>query len=129
MKIPGFFLFTIQSVSGYNYFITIYRGKKMAFATITFKSKSGIVKEAPVGFSWTTLFFGFFPAMIRGDWLWAIIIFGAAMITLGLSTIIFAFIYNRIYIQGMMKQGFKVKSYSGGNKALIERKAQIKLRK
>lgn len=101
----------------------------MAFATITFKSKSGIVKEAPVGFSWTTLFFGFFPAMIRGDWLWAIIIFGAAMITLGLSTIIFAFIYNRIYIQGMMKQGFKVKSYSGGNKALIERKAQIKLRK
>jgi len=42
----------------------------MAFAIITFKSKNQVVKNAPVGFSWTTLFFGFFPALIRGDWLW-----------------------------------------------------------
>ena len=100
----------------------------MAFATINFQNKSGIVKEAPVGFSWTTFFFGFFPALIRGDWLWALIIFAAISVTFGLAGIVFAFIYNRLYIQGLLKQGFKVKNYSG-NKALIEQKAQIKLRK
>ena len=100
----------------------------MAFATINFENKSGIVKEAPVGFSWTTFFFGFFPALIRGDWLWAVIIFAATFVSFGLALFVFAFIYNRLYIQGLLKQGFKVKNYSG-NKALIEQKAQIKLRK
>ena len=99
----------------------------MAFATINFE-KSGLTKEAPVGFSWTTLFFGFFPALIRGDMKWAVIIFAATFVTFGLAGIVFAFIYNRLYIQGLLKQGFKVKNYSG-NKALIEQKAQIKLRK
>tara|TARA_A100001015_G_C15018516_1_gene726757 strand:+ start:689 stop:991 length:303 start_codon:yes stop_codon:yes gene_type:complete len=100
----------------------------MAFATINFENKSGVSKEAPVGFSWTTFFFGFFPALIRGDWMWALIIFAATFVSFGFAGIVFAFIYNRLYIQGLLKQGFKVKNYSG-NKALIEQKAQIKLRK
>ena len=100
----------------------------MAFATITFENESGIVKDAPVGFSWTTLFFGFFPALIRGDWLWAVIIFAATLVTFGLAGFVFGFIYNRLYIQSLLKQGFKVRNYSG-DKALIEAKAQIKLRK
>ena len=100
----------------------------MAFAHITFENKSGVVKDAPVGFSWTTFFFGFFPALIRGDWLWAVIIFAASFVTFGFASIVFAFIYNRLYIQGLLKQGFKVRNYSG-DKALIEAKAQIKLRK
>ena len=100
----------------------------MAFATITFKSNIGVVKDAPVGFSWTTFFFGFFPALIRGDWLWAVIICAATFVTFGLAVIVFAFIYNRLYIQGLLKQGFKVQNYSG-DKRLIEAKAQIKLKK
>ena len=98
----------------------------MAFAIITFKSKNQVVKDAPVGFSWTTLFFGFFPALIRGDWLWAIIMLVAAVFTFGFSGIVFAFIYNRLYIQNLLKQGFEVQNYSG-DKTLIERKAQIQL--
>ena len=100
----------------------------MAFATVTFENKSGVVKDAPVGFSWTTFFFGFFPALFRGDWLWAVIIFAASFVTFGFASIVFAFIYNRLYIQNLLKQGFKVRNYSG-DKALIEAKAQIKLRK
>ena len=99
----------------------------MAFATITFENK-GVIKDAPVGFSWTTFFFGFFPALFRGDWLWAVIIFGASFVTFGIAGFVFAFIYNRLYIQGLIKQGYKVRNYSG-DKALIEAKAQIKLRK
>ena len=39
----------------------------------------------------------------------------------------FWFIYNRIYIQNMIKNGFKVKSYTG-NKKLIEEKAPNKIK-
>ena len=99
----------------------------MAFATINFE-KSGLTKEAPVGFSWTTLFFGFFPALIRNDLKWAIIIFAATLITFGFATIVFAFIYNRLYIESLVEKGFKVKNYSG-NKVLIEQKAHLKLKK
>ena len=99
----------------------------MAFAAINFE-KSGLIKEAPVGFSWTTLIFGFFPALIRNDLKWAIIIFAATLITFGFATIVFAFIYNRLYIESLVEKGFKVKNYSG-NKVLIEKKVNIKLKK
>ena len=100
----------------------------MAFATITFKSKSGSIRKvAPVGFSWTTFFFGFFPALIRGDWKWALIQLVASLFTGFISWIVFCFIYNRLYIQGLIKEGFKAESYSG-DKRMIEAKAQIKLR-
>ena len=100
----------------------------MAFATLTLEDKKNhIVKEAPVGFSWTTLIFGALVPLFRSDWGWFFIMLVANIITFSITSIIFAFIYNKIYIQNMMKKGFKVKSYVG-NKKLIESKAQIKIR-
>tara|TARA_Y100000992_G_C21243287_1_gene481876 strand:- start:1022 stop:1318 length:297 start_codon:yes stop_codon:yes gene_type:complete len=98
----------------------------MAFATLNMQNK-GVMKTAPVGFSWTTFFFGFFPALFRGDWKYALIIGVASFFTFGLAGFVMAFFYNRLYIQDLLKSGYKVKNYSG-NKALIEQKAQIKLR-
>jgi len=98
----------------------------VAFATINFQ-KSGLIKEAPVGFSWTTFFFGFFPALIRGDMKWGIIILAANFFTLGIAGFVFAFIYNRLYIQTLVETGFKIKKFTG-NKALIEKSAQLKLK-
>ena len=101
----------------------------MAFATLTLEDKKNkIIKEAPVGFSWTTIFFGGFVPLFRGDWPWFFIMLIANVISFGLAGILFGFIYNRIYIQNMLKKGFKIKSYDG-NKKLIESKAQIKLNK
>tara|TARA_B100000686_G_C16614675_1_gene875742 strand:- start:668 stop:973 length:306 start_codon:yes stop_codon:yes gene_type:complete len=101
----------------------------MAFATLTLEDKKNkIIKEAPVGFSWTTIFFGGFVPLFRGDWPWFFIMLIASAISFGLAGILFGFIYNRIYIQNMLKKGFKIKSYDG-NKKLIESKAQIKLNK
>ena len=98
----------------------------MAFATIQLKSKNGVVREAPVGFSWTTFFLSFWVPLTRGDWMWAIIMLVAVFITFGIAGILFAFIYNRLYIEGLLKQGYSVKSFTGERKE-IEASAQIKL--
>lgn len=74
---------------------------------VMLKNDAGLQKATKLGFSWTTLFFGFFPALFRGDWLWALIIFAAGLITFGISTVVFAFIYNKIYINNLMEKGFK----------------------
>jgi len=70
------------------------------------KHQSGLVKESKVGFSWTVLFFGFLPPLFRGDWKWGLIILLLAPITFGLSNIIFAFIYNRLYIKDLLQAGY-----------------------
>jgi hypothetical protein len=98
----------------------------MAFATIQLKSKNGVVREAPVGFSWTTFFLSFWVPLTRGDWMWAIIMLVAVFITFGIAGILFAFIYNRLYIESLLKQGYSVKSFTGEKKE-IEASAQIKL--
>ena len=99
----------------------------MAFATINLE-RDGLIKEAPVGFSWTTLFFGFFPALIRGDMKWALVMFAIGFFTLGFSSFVFCFIYNRLYIQSLIENGYKVKNYYG-NKAQIEATLSMWLKK
>lgn len=88
----------------------------MAHTTIIFENpKSGAIKEAPVGFSWTTFLFGFFPALFRGDWKWAGIMLLLLLVTFGLSGFVFMFIYNKLYIKDLIGAGFKAKSIGSGN--------------
>ena len=88
----------------------------MAYTSIIFKNpNTGAIKEAPVGFSWTTFFFGLFPSLFRGDYKWAIIQFLIALCTFGLSGIVFAFIYNKLYIKELIGSGFKAQSIASGN--------------
>ena len=82
---------------------------------------------ATVGYSWTTLIFSFFPALLRYDWE------GAGFIALGaipiyyiligfdifpapkiasaramvFSGAIFSSFYNQLYITGLVKKGFQ----------------------
>lgn len=76
---------------------------------------TGAKKEAPVGFSWTTFFFGFFPALFRGDWKWAIIMFLLSVLTLGIAIIYFWFAYNKLYIKDLVGAGYKARGVQGGS--------------
>lgn len=88
----------------------------MAYTTIMFENPhNGNIKAAPVGFSWTTFFFGFFPALLRGDWKWAVIQFIVSIFTYGLSGLLFMFIYNKLYIKDLISAGFKAKSIANGD--------------
>tara|TARA_B100001175_G_scaffold285817_1_gene267102 strand:- start:227 stop:541 length:315 start_codon:yes stop_codon:yes gene_type:complete len=79
----------------------------MAFSTLNLKHPDlEITKQAPVGFSWTVFFFNFFPPVFRGDWKYAIIILLLSLITLGFSTLVFMFIYNKLYVQSLLEQGY-----------------------
>ena len=83
-------------------------------------------KQVKVGFSWTTFFFGFWPALFRGDWKW----FGIQLVietfsccfTYGIGTgvvgIVFAFFYNKLYINDLLAKGF-VPSDEPSKKVLV----------
>ncbi len=100
----------------------------MAYNTIYFQNPhTGQMREAPVGFSWTVLFFGWFPPMFRSDWKWAVIMFICTIVTFGLSGLVFMFIYNKIYIKELLNNGYKVKSIENGAKEQLEQKIGIEL--
>lgn len=78
-------------------------------------NEAGVSKEVKIGFSWTTFFFGFIPALIRGDLKWAAIMFITAVIagavTVGFGAwipgIIFSFVYNKINIKDLLEKGYR----------------------
>ncbi|WP_035051189.1 hypothetical protein [Carnobacterium pleistocenium] len=64
------------------------------------------IKHTKVGFSWTTLFFAFIPALFRGDFKWFFVQLVCAAFSLDLSSLIFAFIYNKLYINDLLEKGY-----------------------
>ena len=84
----------------------------MAYAKIVLTN--GVeIKAAPVGYSWTTLFLGGWPALFRQDWLWGIGGIIGSMITYGVSPIVVSFFYNKVYINNLLNKGYVVMNLGG----------------
>ncbi|MCH7995893.1 MAG: hypothetical protein IIB57_15815 [Planctomycetes bacterium] len=71
------------------------------------------------------MFFGFFPALFRGDWKWAGIMFGLSIVTLGAALFVFMFIYNQLHIKDLIASGYKAKSVSKGPMEAVSAKIGI----
>ena len=92
------------------YFDTLFedRGEKV----VIFNPQNGKTKVAPVGFSWTTFFFGPIPALLRGDFLGFILItliisaLGVNSMACGVIWAVIAMFYNYIYIVRKVNGGF-----------------------
>jgi hypothetical protein len=69
------------------------------------------IKEAPVGFSWTSLFFGPLVPLIRSDFMIFLMCFILSIISSGISSIIQAFVYNKAYARSLIQAGYKVREY------------------
>ena len=82
---------------------------------VRLKNDIGMIKEAKIGFSWTNFFFGAFVPAIRGDWKYAAIMVICSMITCGLSTLVFPFVYNKLYIKELLMKVFLIASESDRN--------------
>ena len=101
----------------------------MAYNTIYFKNPyTGQLREAPVGYSWSCLFFGFAVAFYRNDWKWLFTMAISSVISGGfLWLFIYPFIYNGLYIQDLINNGYKVVSIQIGAINVLERKIGLKL--
>ena len=76
-------------------------------ATVMLKHKdTGMMKEAPIGISITTVLFGLFVPLFRGDIKGALIGFIFAWLAWLPGNIIFSFIYNKMYIKDLLMKGF-----------------------
>jgi hypothetical protein len=101
----------------------------MAYTTITFEHpETSAIRVAPVGFSWTVLFFGFIPAFIRGDWKYGFIMFAAAFLSFGWAILIFMFFYNRLYIEDLVAKGYLVVETPYPDIEHLARKLRVNLR-
>lgn len=63
--------------------------------------------QAPIGFSWTVLFFGPCPALFRSDWSGFFLMLVWTIITGGYSRIYFMFTYNRAYLMKRIGKGYR----------------------
>lgn len=99
----------------------------MASKTVIFEKENSIPKEAPVGFSWTSLFFGFWPAFMRKDFKTAFKWIGIGLITLSLGWFVYPFMFNKQHIKRLLADGYKAKSVSFGTIEDVEKELQLKL--
>lgn len=88
----------------------------MAFTKISL-TKDGHNKTVPVGFSWTTVFFGAFVPLFRGDFYWFAIAFACVMANIipliGALVYLAYYIlspafYNRLHIQRLVQLGWRL---------------------
>ncbi len=105
---PGALL--LIAIAGY---MAVTRAKKTP--QINFENpRTGQSRIAMIGFSWTTLLFGPFPMVFRGNWKRFVIVLLIGIVTLGISNVFFAFTVNRMHVQDLLNDGFKVKSVERG---------------
>ena len=67
---------------------------------------TGKYKEAPIGFSWTTLFFGPLPMLFRGKLGWVLGYCLMYLIFVELFAIFFPFFYNKLYIRSLLNSRY-----------------------
>ena len=67
---------------------------------------NGAEEEIWEGFSWPCLFFGFLWYLYKGMWGWGIIALILAIITWGISWIVFPLFANEQYAKSLLKQGY-----------------------
>lgn len=85
----------------------------MAYAVLTL-AKGTEVRQAPLGFSWTVLLFGGIPAAFRKDWWWFAGLSLAGVASSGITSVIAAFFYNKIYARNLINNGYKVTQIPAG---------------
>lgn len=81
---------------------------------------SGLVKKGFLGFSWTYLVFGWFVPVVRGELGVGVLHFLITVVSLGLSQLVFPFLYNRQFMNRMLTAGWRLDP-TGANYEMAKR--------
>ena len=109
----------------------------MAHGTVTvIHPVSEQVKILPVGYAWTILFWGCFPALFRQDWknfgiMAAVLVITGFLLIAFIPLIVFSFIYNdKMCLKDHLDSGWKIKHYYGSqNLEMVGAKLGYNLKK
>jgi hypothetical protein len=88
---------------------------------------NGRIRSAPLGFSWTTFFFGPLPMLFRGAWKWFFIVWLTAMVTFGLAMFYWIFTINRYYLSGLIEDGYRFRGSGRTPHSTVESYARMRL--
>ena len=81
----------------------------MAYTTLYMENpRTGQTRKAPLGFSWTGLFFGPFVPALRGDWTWTFIWLALLCFTATIAHWVMPFFYNKLYARKLVENGYIV---------------------
>ena len=81
---------------------------------VMINEKDRKISESPAGFSWTVLIFGFWPALLRKDFLGALVIMiintsmGFNPVLYILTSVLISIFYNYTYINRKINNGYKL---------------------
>lgn len=76
-------------------------------AKVQLKNKTGVMKKAKVGFSWTTLFFGGWVALFRGQWVEVMKWWLLNPITIGIWGICQCWNANKKHVVSLIEKGYE----------------------
>ncbi len=100
----------------------------MAYNTIYFQNQqTGQTRRAPVGYAWSVLFFGPFVFLARKEWMLFVMTLVLTVLTLHISNIVLSFKVNRMYIQMLINQGYRVAKVKHGSVERMSKKLGIPL--
>lgn len=94
--------------------------------------ETGVVKDGFYGFSWTSFFFGGFPAVFRGDIGSGLAVLAFSLLivipTFGIGPlvlfIVWGFVYNKRYTVGLLEKGYK---FDDVPERVAEAKAKLRI--
>ena len=89
----------------------------MAKTVVMKNDSNGLIRKGFYGFSWTYLFFGWLVPVVRGEISVGALHLVIAAFTMGISQLIFCFIYNKQYTQRMIEKGFRFADTQENNTA------------
>ena len=94
----------------------------MATVVMLKQPQSGLVQKGFFGFSWTTLFFGGWPAIFRGDILVGVLLIILQLCTFGLASLVWAFLYNKSYTRKLLERGYQ---FADSDAIVLQAKAKL----
>lgn len=93
----------------------------MTHNAITFEHpRTGITRTAPLGYNWRLLQFGALLPLYQREWKLCLLVIAGGALTFGVSNVLIAFYYNKLYVRSLIAAGFLARGTEEGSIDQVE---------